>query len=129
MTIEQFLELTDREKDSIIAEKVMGWTSVRPHGDRLLGVAPMPKGTATCLATQIVPFYSSDISATWKVVGQIRDQLSGGIYEFFLSEQDSPVSSGWRCRFSNDECSFDGRADIAPLAILIAALKANQVIT
>lgn len=68
--------------------------------------------------TNVVPYYSADISAAWEVVEKLYTE------NFCLDR----VAGDYRCNFGLiDEYPEWDLADTAPLAICLAALKAKGV--
>jgi hypothetical protein len=115
-----------RELDTLVAEKVMGWTKWRSP------VVPRGSAEPDCWLTndRTSPTFkiahwspSTDIACAWQVVERMRDR---GFalelhYEFGCSIQ-------WVADFSNDGWSSTGEqlGDTAPLAICRAALAAVE---
>jgi hypothetical protein len=116
-----------REMDKIIAEEIMGlklwygdptgfnipenidyWrTDTRDSDDEL------------CFRC---PFYSTDISATWKVVEQINKKLSVRLVSYYQSDC---LANMWDVR--DFDKSFMARGDTCPLALCRAALLATLI--
>jgi len=110
----QTVKLTPREIDRLIAERVMGWTNLSMIGNRF-GTTPEGK------THRIVPQYSTDVSAAWEVVEKLRQSGYQGGINWAISEL------GYECAFVEALHSPDerqtSRAETAPLAICLAALK------
>ena len=107
-----------RELDALVAEKVMG------QGFIFYNNFQEKNGNKSPLPDNVAP-YSTSIAAVWEVVEQLRTK---GFW--FLIEQERPdINSEWVAAFTNFEANADGseRADTAPLAICLAALKAVGV--
>lgn len=112
-----------RELDALVAEKVMGW--VRPAMDSPYIVDDPIHGKLAYLSGEI-PHYSADIAAAWEIIEKLR-----GGYHVTLES----FGSHWRCDISVITASVasgtkgngQGRADTAPMAICLAALKAKGV--
>jgi hypothetical protein len=123
VTEAEFLNLSDREKDALVAEKVMGFPNVR-IGCSCGFIKPPSYSHSNCCA---VSPYSTQISAAWEVVEKmIRSGSTFGV-EYRL--QFTPRSLRWVANFANAAHPMVpiryGHADTPPLAICIAALKAN----
>lgn len=106
MTQVEFLKLSPREQDAIVAEKVMGvdFGSKDPWFAR----------------TYSKP-YTTDIAAAWEVVEKIGCNTKGLLYH------DAYVQ--WQCVLDPHRCTFydceiSVMADTPALAICLAALKA-----
>lgn len=113
----QSVKIIPREIDRLVAERVMGWTNVSVEGTRF-GTTPEGKVHA------IVPQYSTDMSAAWKVVERLRLLgYQGGI--------DWATESGYECAFGSSPIPpYEGQSfstETAPLAICLAALKVMEV--
>lgn len=63
MTTKEFLVLSSREQDAIVAEKVMGWRKIE-RGE-LKGQLEMPCKDGYCWFS--LPHFSTDIAAAWEV--------------------------------------------------------------
>lgn len=106
-------EMTDRERDALVAEKVMGWNNVHREGD--WGLFGRPFGG---LRDYPIPYYSTDIAAAWEIVEALRDKL-----ESFDFELSSFKDGTWGCTFY--EFLYPQKySRIAADAICLAALKA-----
>ncbi len=98
MRTDEFLALPERERDAIVAEKVMGYDME---------------------VEDPLPFYTTDIAAAWEVMEKMRKKYAVSIgvgtkchvvvLDVFLNQ----VAEAWQP---------------APLAICLAALKAVGVI-
>lgn len=102
--------IDNRELDARIAEHVMGWTDVRLAFD-WMGTAPGKNWR------EVVPPYSTDISAAWLVVQKL------GARGFMMHK--SIVGNYWRARFDVPVVALEEPyvlAETAPLAICRAAL-------
>ena len=123
-----------RELDALVAEKVIqsgfSWDlSKFPLNDAYAHrLCKHDSLKPFCL---VVPFYSTDIGAAWQVVGKLRKDGYGIIFN------DTRVQ--YRCRFwrhdgkdawniftwvGEPDTEYTIWADTAPLAICLAALKA-----
>jgi hypothetical protein len=68
VTAQEFFALPDREKDALVAEKVMGWR--RFEGRWTFGADNEPRGIASeC------PCYSTDIAAAWEVRNIVHEWI------------------------------------------------------
>lgn len=116
-----------RELDTEVAKKVMA--QLEPEGDiHTMGLGMWPGSETWLWGISTAkwewyyrgPAYSTDISATWKVVEKMRKQVSLEVaFELFVNE-----SGWWEARFGMEDFVC---ADTAPLAICLAALKAVAV--
>jgi len=71
--------MTDRELDAAVAEKVMGWTSIKPTPviGQTCQLSGYPPGIeAPCR----VWYYSTDIAAAWEVVEKMRESPTVGTF-------------------------------------------------
>ena len=133
MTEQDFLALKPRERDALVAEKVMGnspcleWRLL--HHGGLSGPAYGLDGghcsehggpPSTCVPSHLFPHhYTEDIGLTWQVVEKMREEgfsfrieISGLIwFAIFGAGRDTEAAN-----------------NLAPLAITIAALRARGVI-
>lgn len=107
-------EIIPREIDRLIAERMMGWTNLSLAGTRF-GTTPQGR------VHRIVPQYSTDISAAWEVVEQLRLLGYQGGIDWARPEP------GYECAFWSSSISpyekQSSRAETAPMAICLAALK------
>lgn len=107
MSESEFLAMEPRERDALVAEKVMG-KDVR------------------CTCDFCLPTYTTSIAAAWQVVEKINREHG----PFHLRDvchrfgDDAPIF--WRAWFESTGPKHESYvdADTAPLAICIAALKA-----
>lgn len=135
MTAAEFQKLPPRERDAIVAERVMGWTPNYPGG----WLHP-PKSIANRKAyidkegCSVIQPYSTDIAAAWEVVNKITLLRVGPLWLSGPRLYPDRDGEEWRACFS---CEVFGgedfrnlsRADSAPLAICTAALKAVSFVT
>jgi hypothetical protein len=113
----KWAEMTPRERDALVAEKVMGWTKIwynadsddHPEADCANGLCP--DGTYTS-----IPFFTTDISATWGVVEKMHQ-------DGFLFDLSNSVGAGYIAQFYKGNYYVSGYIKSAPEAICIAALK------
>lgn len=111
--------MTNREIDALVAEKVMGWTHhVTPMGRVWHRHDGDPHSNAYVGDDEAIPHYTEIISATWLIVEKFhwfaltKHTYERGI-EYEASFPPRPVEPS--------------RANTAPLAICLAALKAVGV--
>jgi hypothetical protein len=112
--------------DALIAEKVMGWSSVGPIRDSrgyVLYTAGVDTGGG---GLEVIPHYSTGIASAWQVV----ESATSWPHEFAIEQVatiDGSMRMEWRARFRDtgepDDWSY---APTAPLAICLAALKAVE---
>lgn len=112
-----------RELDALVAEKVMGWTEVRPcpdedmreYGEDLWGRPP-----GGPLNSQNVSAYSTDIAAAWEVVDNISQRENVEAVSLTITVD------GTACRVLLRDKNAPVRVyeDTAPRAICLAALAA-----
>lgn len=108
-----------RELDALVAEKVMGvqcMCGVRGHS----GCCLHEVRDSALLAN-----YSTDIAAAWQVV----DRLIGLHFRdievrHWIEPFDRLMPVGWMCKLESEHVVIAERADTAPLAICLSALKA-----
>lgn len=106
-----------RELDALVAEKVMGLAPVEWSGDCLVHGNQETGG--------IVPAYSTNIPAAWKVVEKLHGEHTFGLDWLGFEGEE------WRCVFNwgkdEDRGFAHAVAATAPLAICLAALQAAGV--
>jgi hypothetical protein len=115
-----------RELDALVAEKVMGWVEVRKQsianamgqhvmddyvGQPSIGVTP----------PVLVPRYSLMIQEAWKVADHLRNRSQ---FVAVISGMGPQGVQPWICKINRDGGFLEERADTAPVAICLAALKA-----
>lgn len=119
-----------REIDRLIAEKVMGFTwaalvKFEHEGKTHTGVA------MTESAAYVLPHYSSDIAAAWEVVEKLKARLCEEPDTLALEYRGGTWQAGFKYFSHEDGWDYGdnaGKADTAPLAICLAALKAAGVV-
>jgi len=125
MSESEFLALEPRERDALVAEKVMGWTNIRWDAGTTwmrdcldAWIGEPPEGEPYNNWPESLYEFTTDISAAWQVVekGQL-DHL--GWNAFYKA---------WDCDVTIKGKMGRARADTAPLAISLAALNATGVI-
>ena len=94
-----------RELDAAVAEKVMKLSYILFDG-------------TDKDAEELIPAYSTDISPAWQVVEKMEK------HKYYFAIYNLIDAEIWACRFGNQQGEFEGRADTAPEAICLAALKA-----
>jgi hypothetical protein len=114
---------TGRDLDAIVAEKVMGWLDVKKQSiangqhvmDDYVGLpqagAPQPV---------LVPRYSTMIQEAWKVADRLRGETQ---FVAVISGKGPQGVQPWICKVNREGSFLEERADTAPLAICLAALK------
>jgi hypothetical protein len=116
---------TGRDLDAIVAEKVMGWLEVRKQSianamgqhvmDDYVGLpasgAPQPV---------LVPRYSTMIQEAWKVADRLRGETQ---FVAVISGKGPQGVQPWICKVNREGSFLEERAETAPLAICLAALK------
>lgn len=133
-----------RELDARVAEKVMGWTNIRPADDKMRdpstqewwedvwGDAPAADGNPHC-----IPHYSTDIGAAWQVVTRCLEGWWIGfeVYQYFQGVRVRMIAHPFSHPEPQDivalvdprDVGGDVRAEdprVAAYAICMAALKA-----
>ena len=134
MSESEFLALEPRERDALVAEKVMGWTNIRWDAGTTwmrdcldAWIGEPPEGEPYNNWPESLYEFTTDISAAWQVVEAVDPLMGNSPWDFVLARTDG----GWICNFHAEwfEQVADGyEAPTAPLAICIAALKAKGVI-
>jgi len=116
-----------RELDALIAEKVMGWhnNEANPSQPGMWGINDYREDGTPVLMPDF-PAYSEDIAAAWEVVEKIKRngfklQFDYDTWIAYWSHEDFLCGS-------EEALEPFGRADTAPHAICLAALKAVGVI-
>jgi len=141
MTESEFLALKPRERDAVVAKRVMGFC---PHDSSMVEPDTF-RGEVSyywccwCFDRRPSrhafdqPRYTTDISAAWQVVGKMREEGWTGYVEWV-------PGFGFGAEFSRGDSNLPGPGfewgdspimipeRTAPLAIAIAALKAKGVI-
>jgi len=98
----------DRERDALIAEKVMGeLDKINEREYRLM----IPSGVT-------LPHYSTQIADAWQVVEKLNLP--------FTLQKNKQFKGGHYASFIVDKRFEAAQADTAPLAICLAALKAVE---
>lgn len=111
MTTTQFMALSWREQDALVADKIMKQEKAPPDKD----IAGTFDGFWLPYA-----FYTTDIAAAWPLVERFKMNIScwrrGGEPSRWSAESESDT-------INNTGYAYD-EADTAPLVICLAALKA-----
>lgn len=115
-----------RELDALVAEKVLGWVQVRKQSiANAFGQHVMDDyvGLPTALApqAQLIPRYSLLIQEAWKVADHLRERSQ---FVAVISGLGPQGVQPWICKINRDGGFLEERAETAPLAICLAALKA-----
>lgn len=114
-----------RPLDALVAQRVMGWTQVQMQPiANALGQRVMDDfvGLPTPAAPQpvLVPRYSTMIQEAWKVADRLRGESA---FVAVISGKGPQGVQPWICKVNRDGGFIEERADTAPLAICLAALK------
>lgn len=109
-------EMSPRERDALVAEKVMGFTKPSLGW----GFHELESGS---YVNYPLPHYTTDISEVWEVVDKLKKK------RVFINMGFSPISNRYAVNFSTVTVMKDsnGYAPTAPEAICLAALKAVGV--
>jgi len=115
-----------RDLDALVAEKVMGWINVKKQSiANAFGQHVMDDyvGQPSIAATQpvLIPRYSSMIQEAWKVADKLRAESQ---FVAVISGTGPNGAQPWICKINREGSFLEERADTAPLAICLAALKA-----
>lgn len=128
--------MTPREIDALVAERIMGWVRLEFKGGAVFFMPPdvaeqmyIRQQSQECVSSgdeDNSPLYSSDITAAWRIVDQMRKNG----YWLKLQSPFEADNTKWNAGFT--EHSFTGwngrpdnqrQADSAPMAICLAALR------
>ena len=110
-------EMTERERDALVAERVMGWSRV--HGNEWLNSAGK---------LMIRPGrFSTDIAAAWQVVERMHKNYWVASVSNPLPDDNEGEGDWVSASFFDGMGIFDARMDTAPAAICLAALRACGV--
>lgn len=115
--------LTPRERDALVAEKIMGLN--KEDVEFGLNMAKSDMTYQRSLSISILPDYTTDISAAWEVCNKIYSLSEGG-----ATVIKQLYDGMWYCSFNGKGSKqFDviAEADTAPEAICLAALRAVGV--
>ena len=114
-----------RELDALVAEKVMGWVEVSKQpianafGQKVIDDYVGKPNFATPQPV-IVPRYSTMIQEAWKVADKLRGEVQ---FLAVISGKGPQGTQPWICKINREGSFIEERADTAPLAICLAALK------
>lgn len=102
-----------RELDALVAEKVMDdpvdRQIVDQHGFEII----------LRRSRLVLPRYSTDISAAWKIVEHLRSR------NMFVELSEMGINKDWSCSFDGEDGkTVHAEGDTAPMAICMAALLA-----
>jgi hypothetical protein len=115
--VKQWNEMTTRERDALVAEKVMGWTRVRNMGD----CDEFRKNDYwgfNGVYTDRIPHYTTDISAAWQAADKFH----------IVELQKFGARNIYRCFvYTDSNHNGAGVANTAPEAICKAVLTAVGV--
>lgn len=116
--------MVNREIDTLIAEKVMGWTKVTEH-KRFRNEKSQWRGLKPDRHYAMLPYFSTDIKAAWQIVEKLKQLWEDEFYlEYDHGEWTcSDISGYMRGEFSKDENAIEVKADNASMAICLAALS------
>ena len=112
-----------RELDALIAEKVMGWTSVAMAGlftqFPAIALCGLPPGAQLNADLQVVPRYSTQIAAAWQVVEKFKMTITP-------NNCHPHIKAKWcvDVELKGSHELWLAGAETAPLAICRAALRA-----
>lgn len=77
-----------------------------------------------------VMFYSTEIGDAWLVVERLIGLHFHNVeVRHWIDPFDTAMPSGWMCKLEGDDVAIAERADTAPIAICLAALKAVGIPT
>jgi hypothetical protein len=114
-----------RELDALVAEKVMGWIDIKKQsianafGQHVLDdYVGQPSIGATIPV--LVPRYSTMIQEAWKVADKLRGEVQ---FVAVISGSGPQGAQPWICKINREGSFIEERAETAPLAICLAALK------
>jgi hypothetical protein len=114
-----------RDLDALVAEKVMGWIDIKKQSIANAYGQPVMEdyvGQPSIGATQpvLVPRYSTMIQEAWKVADKLRGEVQ---FLAVISGKGPQGTQPWICKINREGAFLEERADTAPLAICLAALK------
>lgn len=133
MTESEFLSLSPRERDALVAENVMGFLRKKElikslNGEEFLADVWIDDDNESWLKPDP---YTTHILFAWEVVEKMKE-LPGRYYKIDYIQIDwCPKDEKWMVSWvdNHESTRGDSCANTAPLAISIAALKAKGVIT
>lgn len=130
MTVDEFLERPERERDALVAEHVAGARWIEKDGYHSGGYIELVSRDGYALAARhmgfehhfdTLPEYTTDDGSAW---GVVADNTYGGWPDTHKRSDETYVAS---IRGPNS-CGETAEADSPALTICIAALKAKGVI-
>lgn len=114
-------ELSSRQRDALVAERVLGYQcvcDVEPADCPIHNIAD---------ASTLLP-YSMDIAAAWEVVEHLRPRFGFSLHDWpEIRVADYEAEFQVRDEVGEGYPNFTGEANTAPKAICLAALKACGV--
>lgn len=119
MTTKTWDEMTDRERDELVAEKVMGWRRGRPERGNMPWLPP--GATRSHGGVMNIPAYTTDIAAAWQVVEEMARRGYTLVCEWKGADREYAHTAEAYFRKSI-YAHGHAVADTAPLAICRAAL-------
>lgn len=112
-------ELPARELDAMVAEKVMGWSNEEAQNALDCSIGSI----AACqLANRDLPEYSTDISAAWSVVEEMRSRGFG----ISLDDHEDELEFWFLSNPTSLPVGFSGVDKTVARAICLAALETVQ---
>lgn len=113
-------EMSERERDALVAERVMGWVDFWPDGTTDMAYPPNEQVMGIEAERAPIPHYSTDIAAAW----QVAEKLDHDYYDVHI--QNTPgLGDEWCVKLTGLEHSVC--ANTLPEAICLAALKAHGI--
>jgi hypothetical protein len=114
-----------RELDALVAGKVMGWLDVKKQSiANAMGQHVMDDYVGLPVAAAappvLIPRYSTMIQEAWKVADKLRGEVQ---FVAVISGKGPQGTQPWICKVNREGSFLEERADTAPLAICLAALK------
>lgn len=122
-----------REIDFQVAERVMGWTKGMLYWrdrdgndtERYEEYSGYPEdGEGVTPNSAWSP--STDIADAWQVVETLVKRFYWLVQVAHCIDMNSPIMVGWMCRVNTYGLNIVERADTAPMAICLAALKVAE---
>ena len=119
-----------RELDALVAEKVMGWKPYMfPNPIHGFGQpSELLMDAESAIELDLIPRYSTDIAAAWKVVEKVKLNIITRYQDKWLCTNVGSDFQFW-CEYPNryenlNDDSYCELGDTAPHAICLAALRA-----
>lgn len=114
-----------RDLDAMVAQHVMGWIDVKMQpianafGQKVMDeYCGQPSIGATLPV--LVPRYSTMIQEAWPVIEKLRREHP---FVGLISGKGPQGAQPWICKVNKEGAFFEERAETAPMAICLAALK------